>query len=131
MPDLKARLAGAALLVGSGASTFVHRVVFEATRGGPAGLAEFALGLFTFMLASVGSVLLIQGSRLFERSVRWQPVRAMRPRWPTSAFAAIWTARVSGWAVHRLRNILKRQAIQKRRQRLNKVNASVNSHIRQ
>lgn len=54
------------LLVCSGASTLVHRSVYEAARHGPAQAAEVGLALLTFILASTGILLLIHGAALFK-----------------------------------------------------------------
>jgi hypothetical protein len=56
------------LIAASGASTLVHRSVYETAYPGPAQTVEFALGLLTFVLASVGVLLLIHGGKLLERS---------------------------------------------------------------
>lgn len=55
------------LIAASGASTLVHRSVYQAANQGPAQAAEFALGLLTFMLASAGILLLVHGGKLLER----------------------------------------------------------------
>ena len=62
------RLVGAMLVAASVASTLAHRSVYEAAYRGPAQLAEYALGLATFMLASTGILLLVHGGRLLERA---------------------------------------------------------------
>jgi len=61
------RLVGVLLIAASGASTLVHRSVYEAAYQGPAQTAEFALGLLTFVLASAGILLLVHGGKLLER----------------------------------------------------------------
>lgn len=66
MAKLPPRLLGVVLLVCSGGSTLVHRSVYEAARHGPAQIAEFGLGLLTFILASTGLLLLIHGAKLFK-----------------------------------------------------------------
>lgn len=58
------RLAGVAILLGAGASTFLHREVWLIHASGPATGMEFALGLSTFTLASLGVLLVIGGSKL-------------------------------------------------------------------
>lgn len=67
MRDPWPRAAGACLLLASVGSTLVHRQIYEATQGGPAQLSEFATGLLTMALASVGVLLLIHGSKLSVR----------------------------------------------------------------
>ena len=67
MPRLPPRLVGVMLISASGASTLVHRSVYQAANQGPAQTAEFALGLLTFMLASAGILLLVHGGKLLER----------------------------------------------------------------
>jgi hypothetical protein len=64
---LPPRLVGVILIAASGASTLVHRSVYQAANQGPAQTAEFALGLLTFMLASAGILLLVHGGKLLER----------------------------------------------------------------
>jgi hypothetical protein len=44
----------------------VHRGVYEATRHGPAQVAEFGLALLTFILVSTGILLLFHGAKLFK-----------------------------------------------------------------
>jgi hypothetical protein len=63
---LPPRLLGVVLLACSAGSTLVHRGVYEAARHGPSQVAEFGLGLLTFILASTGILLLIHGARLFK-----------------------------------------------------------------
>lgn len=62
----------------SGGTTLLHRSIYLAARHGPAQVLELALGLTSFILASIGVLLLIHGARLFTRT----PVRAanVRPR---------------------------------------------------
>ena len=67
MHRLQPRLVGVMLIAASGASTLVHRSVYQAANQGPAQTAEFALGLLTFMLASAGILLLVHGGKLLER----------------------------------------------------------------
>ncbi len=67
MHRLPPRLVGVMLIAASGASTLVHRSVYQAANQGPAQTVEFALGLLTFMLASAGILLLVHGGRLLER----------------------------------------------------------------
>jgi hypothetical protein len=59
------RLLGALLLAASGGTTLVHRAIYAPAR--PAQVAELAIGLTTFLLASVGILLMIHGSALFVR----------------------------------------------------------------
>ena len=66
MTNLTARLTGVVCLATAGASTLLHRAIVVAAQGGPAQLAEFAVGLLTFVLASLGVVLLTNGARLFD-----------------------------------------------------------------
>ncbi|MFV0623392.1 hypothetical protein ACBY01_05170 [Sphingomonas sp. ac-8] len=75
MVRLPPRLVGVALLLASAGSTLAHRAVYDAARARPAGLAKFALGLTTFLLASTGVLLLIHGRRLFEQSGRGPQMR--------------------------------------------------------
>ncbi len=67
MTNLTARLAGVVCLAAAAASTLLHRAIFVAAQGGPAQAAEFATGLLSFVLASLGVLLLTNGARLFER----------------------------------------------------------------
>lgn len=76
------RVTGVLMLAAAGGTTLLHRAEYEAARHGPAQLAEFALGLLTFMLASTGILLLIQGARLFERdgaASRWRQPQKGHP----------------------------------------------------
>jgi hypothetical protein len=66
MVRLPPRLVGLALLAASGGTTLVHRTIYEAARHDAARLAELAIGLLTFLLASAGMLMLIHGARLFE-----------------------------------------------------------------
>lgn len=59
---------GLSLLIASGGSTLIHRKIYEAARDGPAQVAELAIGLLTFCLASAGILLVIHGSRLFKQT---------------------------------------------------------------
>ncbi|WP_342659293.1 hypothetical protein NPJ82_17805 (plasmid) [Sphingomonas sp. NY01] len=79
MGKLPPRLLGVVLLVCSGGSTLVHRSVYKAARHGPAQVAEFGLGLLTFILASTGLLLLIHGAKLFKSApdrLRGEDLRA-------------------------------------------------------
>nr|WP_317892565.1 hypothetical protein [uncultured Sphingomonas sp.] len=67
MTNLTARLTGVVCLAAAAASTLLHRAIFVAAQGGPAQAAEFATGLLSFVLASLGVLLLTNGARLFER----------------------------------------------------------------
>lgn len=67
MTNLAARLTGVVFLAAAAASTLLHRAIFVAAQGGPAQAAEFATGLLSFVLASLGVLLLTNGARLFER----------------------------------------------------------------
>lgn len=73
MRDIRYRAVGLGFLIASGITTLVHRAIFAMVRHGPAQIAELAIGLLTFMLASVGGLLVIHGSRLFTRE---QPRRS-------------------------------------------------------
>lgn len=73
MLDLRHRALGLGFLVASGVTTMVHRKIFEVAQHGPAQLGEPAIGLPTFMLASAGILLLINGSRLFAREIGRRP----------------------------------------------------------
>jgi hypothetical protein len=117
MPDLKARLAGAVFVVASSATTLLHRSAFEAARGGPAGLAEWTLGLLTFVLANIGVVMLIHGSRTFApmgrkpASATNRPVSAYQ-----SATAVMPSLRCEGWdSRHELALVLAHRTIAGRR----------------
>jgi hypothetical protein len=66
MARLPPRLVGLALLAASGGTTLVHRAIYEGARHDAPRLAEVAIGLLTFLLASAGMLMLIQGARLFE-----------------------------------------------------------------
>jgi hypothetical protein len=82
MPKLPPRLTGLVLLLASGGTTLVHRSIWEAARHGPAQVAEFGIGLATFMLASVGVLLVIHGGKLFALDTleRGKVDRQRRPR---------------------------------------------------
>lgn len=67
MLDLPHRLTGLAMTLASGGSTLLHRSVYDAAKAGPPVPMELVLGLTTFILTSTGILLLIHGSRLFER----------------------------------------------------------------
>ncbi|TXC70748.1 hypothetical protein FSB78_07205 [Sphingomonas ginsenosidivorax] len=60
------RLFGVALLLASGGTTLLHRAIYAAAR--PAQALELAIGLTTFLLASVGILLLIHGPALLVRT---------------------------------------------------------------
>ncbi len=60
------RLLGVVLLLASGGTTLLHRAIYAAAR--PAQALELAIGLTTFVLASVGMLLLIHGAALFMRA---------------------------------------------------------------
>lgn len=62
--DTVHRLVGVSILLGAGASTLLHREVWLAHASGPATGLEAALGLLTFVLASLGVLLIIGGARL-------------------------------------------------------------------
>lgn len=64
--ELLPRTFGLALIAASLATTLAHRAVYEAAKHGPAQLAEFALGLASFALASAGILLAAHGRTLFE-----------------------------------------------------------------
>lgn len=61
--DILHRMAGVVALLGAGASTVLHREVWLAHASGPATGLEAALGLATFVLASLGLLLVLGGSR--------------------------------------------------------------------
>lgn len=61
--DILHRLAGAGVLSGAGASTLLHREVWLAHSSGAATGLEAALGLATFVMASLDFLLLLGGSR--------------------------------------------------------------------
>jgi hypothetical protein len=63
------RLLGVALLAGAGASTWVHRAVWQAHAEGPATWLEGALAALTLLLGSLGLLLIAGGCRL---SDDWQ-----------------------------------------------------------
>jgi hypothetical protein len=54
------------LLAASGGTTLLHRAIYEAARHDAPRLAEVAIGLLTFLLATAGMLMLIHGARLFE-----------------------------------------------------------------
>ena len=64
---LPSRAKGVLLIAAAGGTTMLHRIEYQAARHEPAQLAEFALALATFMLASTGILLLIHGGKLFAR----------------------------------------------------------------
>ena len=68
MRKLPARLIGLLLLLASGGTTLVHRSIWEGAKHGPAQAAEFGIALATFMLASIGMLLVIHGGKLFART---------------------------------------------------------------
>ena len=75
---LHSRLLGVVFIAAAGASTLAHRTVYEAARHGPAQAAELGLALLTFMLASTGILLLINGAKVFGRE--WEcRARAGKP----------------------------------------------------
>lgn len=78
MADIRYRLAGLAFLVASAGSTAIHRAIYEAAKRGPAQLGELALGLSSFILASIGILLLVHGGRLF--AARTPAHQARTPR---------------------------------------------------
>lgn len=80
MAKLPPRVLGLALLACSGASTLVHRGVYEAAQHGPAQAAEFGLALLTFLLASAGLLLLVHGARLFAPVRRDRDARTVGSR---------------------------------------------------
>jgi hypothetical protein len=64
--DMMHRLTGLVFMAGAGASTLVHRQVWQAHASGPASAMEAILGLLTFFLASLGLLLTINGCRLHD-----------------------------------------------------------------
>ncbi len=62
--DLAWRLAGMALLGGAGGTSLVHRHVLAAAANRPASAIEIGLGLASFILASFGMLLIINGPHL-------------------------------------------------------------------
>ncbi|MEI5688810.1 hypothetical protein [Sphingomonas kyungheensis] len=80
MRDRGARLCGGILLAAAGATTLIHRAVYSVHRGGPATVAEFALGLATFLLAASGVLLLLHGRRLLARPATAQDRRGSSPQ---------------------------------------------------
>ena len=79
MDDLRARVAGAMFLLGSCGSTLLHRHIYKAAQHGPPHIEELGVGLLTFVLASIGILLLLHGSKLFRRSVGPVPPNASAP----------------------------------------------------
>lgn len=59
------RLIGIVLLAASGGTTLAHRAVYRTAIHGPAQAAELVFALSTFMLASMGMLMLITGAKLF------------------------------------------------------------------
>ncbi|WP_068081188.1 hypothetical protein [Novosphingobium rosa] len=87
--DLLHRLAGVAFMAGAGASTCVHRAVWQAHASGPATALEGGLGMLTFFLGSLGLLLLIGGSSLrdgwkrdCEQAARRREGRGAKPAEP-------------------------------------------------
>jgi hypothetical protein len=66
--DIVHRLIGAGLLGGAVLSSFLHKAL--AAGGGQPTLAELALAITSFVLASVGVMLVINGAQLFDTPVR-------------------------------------------------------------
>ena len=64
------RCAGVVALAAAWLSSLAHRTVLDASRAGPATALETLLGLATFILASLGVLLLIHGRRLFHDAAR-------------------------------------------------------------
>jgi hypothetical protein len=65
MRSLPPRLVGVVFLLGSLGTTWCHRAVYETGRHGPAQVAEFGLGLASFLFACTGILLIIHGAALF------------------------------------------------------------------
>lgn len=76
--DIIWRVIGAFAIGGAGGTSLLHREVSLATAGASPALAELLLGLSSFVLASVGVLLLIHGARLHENR-RQEPGFARAP----------------------------------------------------
>lgn len=63
-PDLAWRMRGAALFAAACGSSFMHRQVLASAAGQPASALEMGLGLASFILASLGMLLIVQGAHL-------------------------------------------------------------------
>ncbi len=62
--DIRWRVGGVALFVAACGTSLMHRSVSASVAGQPASSLELLLGLLSFMLASAGMLLIIQGERL-------------------------------------------------------------------
>ena len=58
------RMGGAALFAAACGSSFMHRQVLASAAGQPASAMEMGLGLASFILASLGMLLMVRGARL-------------------------------------------------------------------
>lgn len=58
------RLIGVLLILASCGTTLVHRAIWTAARHGPAQAAEMGMALTSFVLASLGMLLIIHGAKL-------------------------------------------------------------------
>lgn len=70
--DVGWRFGGVVACVAAGGTSLLHREVLAARGGGPATGAEVVLGLLSFLLASLGVLLLIHGAAL-RRGWRREP----------------------------------------------------------
>lgn len=68
--DVLWRLAGVAALAGAGGISLLHRELLAEHLSRPATSMEWVLGLLSFLLASFGALLIINGARLREDWVR-------------------------------------------------------------
>lgn len=57
------RLVGVLLILASCGTTLVHRAIWTAARHGPAQAAEMGLALTSFVLASLGMLLILHGAK--------------------------------------------------------------------
>ena len=62
--DFLWRLGGVAAIMAAGGTSLIHQAVRAAPIAGPPGIWEWVLALFSFVLASFGALLLLQGTRL-------------------------------------------------------------------
>lgn len=65
--DFLWRLGGVAAIVGACGTSLIHRAVAAAHPGGPPGIWEWVLALLSFVLASIGALLLLNGAGLRDR----------------------------------------------------------------
>jgi hypothetical protein len=76
--DLPYRVAGIGLIAASALTTLLHEHYLSAHAGDAPTLLEFGLALTTFVLASVGMMLVATGARLFRAPAPEQDTLAAR-----------------------------------------------------